>query len=295
MSSHRSQHKGRIASGLIIRGANEKQSFNLPPMYENEFIPDTKQEVATPEIVAKLDTICNLAEHFVSLDRDADVNILIGRDSGVLMNTQTIGNTNPIVHKTPLGWAVVGSVCPIATNTECAREFITVSTSLDHDHYSASLVFSKKENVFEERSDDNIEGLSVDDCKFCEIMDNNMAVNSEGFIEMPLPLRHEEKQMPDNRRAVYNRQYNTLRRLKHDSGKLHQCISFMQNIIDEKHVELLSHDEQIGPEGKTWYIPVFPVLHPKKKKFDWCSTARLPMEGQASIPLYYKDQIKITN
>jgi hypothetical protein len=43
--------------------------------------------------------------------------------------------------------------------------------------------------------------------------------------------------------------------------------------IDAGHNEKVPLDEQTPPEGKAWWIPVFPVNHPKREKFALFLTA----------------------
>ena len=84
---------------------------------------------------------------------------------------------------------------------------------------------------------------------------------------MPLPFKRLEHSLPDNKQAVFCRTANTLSRLKRDSNKLAQCIDSMQKSIDAGHVEPSPTTEKKSFDHKRlWYIPVFPVCHPKKGK-----------------------------
>ena len=108
-------------------------------MFENNFIPDTRKEIATPDVVKMHPSICKYADKFIPLDPDAKVTLLIGRDSHELMTTVTHGATTPVIHETPLGWAAVGIVCPSDLVGNSKAERMTVlSTGLHHDHYDAT-------------------------------------------------------------------------------------------------------------------------------------------------------------
>ena len=80
---------------------------------------------------------------------------------------------------------------------------------------------------------------------------------------MPLPFKQDKITFPDNPKAVFNRTQNSLNRIKMDKSKLEKCITAMQGHIDSNHVELAPTNEV---KKETWYIPVFPVTHPKKQK-----------------------------
>jgi hypothetical protein len=250
-------------SGLIIKGVRETASFSLPPLYENNFIPDTKHEVATPESVRKHPSIQQFKDKFCPFDKEAMVTLLIGRDAGELMATRTTKVKAPFIHKTPLGFAVVGSMCPRQLGLE--GNFTTLRTALNLEHFGAQIDFQPAD-IFAKNPDDEIEGMSQNDKKFCDLMQQNYHVNKEGNLEMPLPLKCEDSPLPDNRRSVFCRQYTTLKRLRADSTKLKKCINFMQDMMDNNHVEKVPPEEEPGSPGKTWYLPIFPVEQTNKGK-----------------------------
>ena len=72
--------------------------------------------------------------------------------------------------------------------------------------------------------------------------------------------------MPDNRLAVYGRTHNSLKRLKTNPEKLNLTLDVMQKYISAGHVEEIPTFQSTPPPRKSWYIPVFPVSHLKKKK-----------------------------
>lgn len=139
-------------------------------------------------------------------------------------------------------------------------------TSIPDNHFIVKDSFPDNVGIFGRSSDDDLDGLSVNDRKFLNIIENNVTVNSEGSIQMPLPLKDELATIPNNRRPVYNRQKNTIQQLKRDQNKLMESTKFMQKLIDSKHVEVVPDEELSDNKGRTWYLPVFPVIHPKKKK-----------------------------
>ena len=78
---------------------------------------------------------------------------------------------------------------------------------------------------------------------------------------MPLPFKKVDPDLPDNRQAVF------VELLMRDNNMLTQCLNSMQKSIDTGHIEPLSADtwKPINPK-RLWYIPVFPVTQPNKKK-----------------------------
>ena len=254
--------------GLRIKGVGETKSYKLPTLLTNTGIPCNKSEVATPEKVEAHPHIAHLAKFFNKVSDEAETLLLLGRDSSDAMYTCCYGQRAPFAHHTRLGWALVGQVC----RDDGTSDRKVLRTTLSHEHFSANMTFSSNINkddiplildVFDEHAPDEQTALSKDDQKFLEIVQDNIAVNNEGFISMPLPFKQDKITFPDNRKAVLNRTQNSLNRIKKDKSKLEKCITAMQGHIDSNHVELAPTNEV---KKETWYIPVFPVTHPKKQK-----------------------------
>ena len=104
---------------------------------------------------------------------------------------------------------------------------------------------------------------------FLEKMQQEIHININGFLECPLSFKSQSKpQLPDNKHEVLNRTTKTLSNLKNKPQKLQDSQKFMQKFIDKQHAEPVPRDElDFNPK---WYIPVFPVYHPRKKKTPTC-------------------------
>jgi len=100
MSGLQSKISGRTAKGLKVRGVHEKTTYKLPCLFENDFIPESKEEVATLEAIERNPSCKQYSRHFTTLDKEAEVLLLIGRDSGELMITEVKNKGFPIIHKT---------------------------------------------------------------------------------------------------------------------------------------------------------------------------------------------------
>ena len=130
---------GRRITGLKIRGALENRTYDLPSLFEIVEMPDTKDEVATAEIVCQHKHLEHLASRFPSFQQDTPVLLLLGRDSCTVMKPLDYINTKETyAHHTTLGCAVIGSVC-LGRN----RQQRTLQTSTKcHPHFHAKPQFS---------------------------------------------------------------------------------------------------------------------------------------------------------
>ena len=249
----------------------------MPCVIENNLIPDIKHECADPSILRKHPSLKNFAGKFPPIDEEASVCLLICRNAGDLLSTKTHTKKAPVVYKTPLGWAIVGSTCPQENFKPRSVNITALRTTLDHDHFTVSDEFTKvQRDVFATFPDDEEPGASVDDKKFMNIIENNIRINKEGNLEAQLPLKDENFIFPDNSKCVFNRQQNTLKNLEKNLVKKEGCFKFMDKMISSSHVEKVPQPELQRDDGKIWYLPIFPVMHPKKKKwrlvFDSAST-----------------------
>ena len=105
-----SKFTGVRVNNLTIRGLNKEQWIELPSVLTHPGLPDTRDEISGPELVAQLPHVANLALHFPPVDHRLPVAILIGTDCGEAMKTTCHGQHYPFVHDTALGWALVGPI-----------------------------------------------------------------------------------------------------------------------------------------------------------------------------------------
>ena len=195
------------------------------------------------------------------------------------MFTTRHGQKAPYVHHTRLGWSLVGNVC---TETRTSTEKKVFRTKIDHEHFHSELCFPSMnkidqkqliEDSFDQHPDDEMPGLSQQEQRFMDIVLDNIHINEEGNITLPLPLKKEDQKFPDNKQAILNRTRNTLNRVKRDGQKLQKCLAAMQQHIDANHVEIVPATELKEPQEEVWYLPIFPVPQKEKARLVFDSSA----------------------
>ena len=269
LSGYQSKFTGIELTGFYIKGVGEKKGFNLPKMVTNDSIVNNREEITTPDIVVAHSHISHLAKHFNDVDESAHIMLLLGRDCGAAMKTKCYGHKASYAHHTSLGWALVGQTCiPESTSQSMSVMKVSLHESLQKQPCFPVLAIKPLDprNVFEECANDEQYSLSQNEQRLLEDVEDNIFVNSDGHIVMPLPFRANDVVMSDNRLAVYHRTNNTLQRIKEDKPKLEQCIKTLNEYLTAGHVEQIPENEPIPLKGKSWYIPIFPVTHPKKGK-----------------------------
>ena len=179
----------QVVTGLHVRCINEKTVIALPEALTSDGIADTSDEVATPNIVRAHPHLAHFAPNFTKADPSAKVLLLIGRNCGAAMATKCYGRREPYAHKTPL--ALVGNTC--VPHAQCDKNERVLKTSLVDGVNVKSLFPSSIPDImncpFEANPNDEFSGMSQEDCKFLELMKNDLKITDERNIQLPVPVK----------------------------------------------------------------------------------------------------------
>lgn len=255
--------KGYQVTGLKVKAANDSEItevIDLPDMLTTREIADTRHEVASPEEVMQFNHIRHLAPKFSSIDSQAKVLLLIGRDCARAMWCRSFSVHEPYAYQTALGWALVGRTGQRFTADQRSS---VLCTRVNTNPILTVANHQLSNDPFTVMPDDEDIGKSRDDAQFLEIMACGAKLAQNGSIELPIPLKSHAK-LSDNQITVQMRTRNTLKRLKQDEERWMGCIASMGDSIRQGHVEEIpeAEEEHLGP---TWYLPIFPVYNKKGK------------------------------
>ena len=122
------------------------------------------------------------------------------------------------------------------------------------------------ERDFHERPGlNNLPTLSVEDRTFLEILDKGIRQREDAHYEMPLPLRSQYVELPNNRLQALRRLSQLKAKLKGDESYHRDYVAFMEEMIKgcAERVPPQEAGVKIG-DGKINYVPHHRVYHPKK-------------------------------
>ena len=261
---------GKMVTGLQVRGANQTEIVSIPQALSCCNIADTSMEVATSTMVGRHPLIKQFARYFPDFDPASQVLLLIGRNCGRAMATECLTSIEPYVHKGPLGYSVVGSMCTSTSLPSSGKGTVLRSHVSKHEPMQVTLNFVKPIrrpdfNTFTVQPDDDCTGLSSDDKIFLSDMKAGVKITETGHVELPLPVK--VKELPDNRVPVYMRSKGTLDRLRSKPSKLKACLESMAKSISAGYVEQIPESTlKTAAHDLTWYLPIFCVEQPKKNK-----------------------------
>ena len=236
--------------------------------------------------------LSSIADEIPPIDSQAKVQLLIDRDALELLKVRAFKNGPkgaPWAQKLVFGWTISGQACldrtdgpihvrarrtcvvheaPIETNPEEDFEIIRCPNKLElrESYGECNGTIPAKEDVYRVTSSNNDVGLSIEDRRFIEIMENGIHKNAQGNWEMPLPFRSSNVSMPNNRSCEFKRSKALLQTLKRKPQMEKDYVDFMGKVLDKGHAVPIPQDETLSNEGfgKTWYLPHFGVYNPKK-------------------------------
>ena len=117
-------------------------------------------------------------------------------------------------------------------------------------------------------------GLSKEDRKSIEIVEQGAHQCEDGHYELPLPLKNESINLPNNKTAALRRLSQLKRRFEAKNGQGYYAgyVEFMKKLIDSGYAERVPEmpdsehksSDQAQTKHNVWYIPHHGVYHPKK-------------------------------
>lgn len=256
--------KSVVLTDLEVRGLEENTYIELPKVFTHSYIPVKKDNIPRQEDIAQWQYLKE-----VHLPRiQADVGMLIGANVPKAIEPWQVINSDgkgPYAIKTALGWVING---PLRRDdnpkTESGKLQSFTANRIQVCEIEELLV--KQYNAdFPERSREEKEEMSQDDCRFMHLVSSSAKV-VDGHYSLRLPLRNENIKMPNNRGMAQQRADNLKRKLKKNPDFHKDYVTFMRDIIDKGYAEKITARELSRSDNRVWYIPHHGVYHPKKKK-----------------------------
>ena len=232
-------------------------------------------------------------------NEDVDIGLLIGCNCPkVIAPTEVIRSKGeePYAVRTLLGWSIVGPVATSDTprdghalDSTCHRTLTreVISGASDSANQLSFILHGKMKEVmnpsainqmfeldFLEHKNKSKHCLSKEDKKFIQIAEKGIQHRDDGHYELPLPLKNETIELPNNKTVALRRLNQLKRRFVGRNGQKYYTdySEFMKKLIKNGYAERvpeMSESEhasygQVQEKVNVWYIPHHGVYHPKK-------------------------------
>ncbi|XP_022096554.1 uncharacterized protein LOC110982458 [Acanthaster planci] len=266
--------EGRRASGIVVESP-EGKTERLPTVIENAHIPGDKKEIPCPEVCAKFPHLKSIATKVPEIRDDVNIILLIGRSCPEPLKIRESRNGpkgTPWPQCTDLGWTVSGQICMAGENgrlhATVNRTVIRPDTCENHinvkDVLSPPNFATPTTDLYEETCDDNLRAMSIEDQRFIKILSEGAHINASGNLEFPLPLKETSTKLPNNYPQALRRLNNVVRTLKHKPEMKAEYVAYFDKLLTRGHASPVPEKELTCQPDKVWYLPHFPVRHPKK-------------------------------
>ncbi|XP_043204840.1 uncharacterized protein LOC122372053 [Amphibalanus amphitrite] len=236
-----------VVSGVTIENEETGTRQELPPLYTLNTIPVTEDDIPTVDDVRRWPY---LLESGVTVSDEASlpVGLLIGGNAAVVMEPLRFvkgEDGGPYATLTRFGW-ILGGLKNVSSRCRVNRIKINENDPMAEEWF---------ENRAEVRR-----GLSVEDVKWCTLMEHS-CVKKEKY-EIVLPFRDQEPRL-ENNRSVAERRLELLRKkFERDKEYAEEYTTRMNKLLEDGHAEAAPEARE---DSGRWYLPHFAVRHPTKE------------------------------
>ena len=287
-------------SDLTVSDFKRDVKMQLPKAFSCDDIPVKRSQIPCPDVALRWEHLKNITSKLIPRLPDINVGLLIGANCPRAITPRQVipGRGNqPYAQKTELGWGIIGNVtnCELSADetSAVAHRLVTqpcVPTCGREGACTFQVVKQIKEVInpqqvrhmieldFSKRNDDS-SPISLDDTKFLDQLKNGICKTQNGHYEMPLPFRTEMPELPNNKTFALRRLQGLKARLQKDQRYCQHYMTFMNELLNKGHAEVVPENEREAGSKYVWYIPHHGVYHPQKPEklrvvFDCSATYR---------------------
>ena len=106
-------------------------------------------------------------------------------------------------------------------------------------------------------------GYSQEDRKFMALVSDGIRY-TEGHYEIPLPFRHQNVNLPNNREQAIKRLLWQKKKMRQNEKYRHDYVAFINDMIEKGYAEKVPVESLRANGSDAWYIPHHRIYHPKK-------------------------------
>ncbi|CAK1596689.1 unnamed protein product [Parnassius mnemosyne] len=246
--------KSKIVS-FKIRGTYAQEEHNIEAARTVERL-DFAPESVNEDHLGNCPHLLDIKED-ITYER-ASPKVLIGQDNWHLIVSRKLRvgrRDQPVASYTNLGWVLHGCHSSLtSTVTFCGRL---------HQREDAPPIEEEIKNYFK------LESLCIEprrpkedpEQRAMQILDETSQRSADGRFETGLLWKQKDFQIPNNYKEAERRLHTLEKRLDRDSNLKLQYEERIENLFNSGYAE---RAPMPPPQGRTWYLPHFPVINPAK-------------------------------
>ena len=261
-----------VVKHLVVTDLNGESPVELPRVYTRKEIPADSEQIPTPNIVNRIEHLKEIASEIPAFNAELEIGLLIGSNRpNALLPLRVVPNKGdgPFAVRLKHGWTVSG---PLHLTTEPLTNKVNANRITVREVENIKEIITPKSlmNMFEldfsEHAYNNLPeamGYSQEDKRFLTKVANGIGLTS-GHYEIPLPFRHSEVNLPNNRQQAVKRALWQRKKMLQNEKYRNDYAAFFNDMFDKGYAEEIPHESSGTVTDKAWYIPHHGVYHPKK-------------------------------
>ncbi|XP_054283573.1 uncharacterized protein LOC129000637 [Macrosteles quadrilineatus] len=194
-----------------------------------------------------------------------------------------IGPANaPIALKSKLGWTINGPTGKNIYQTRVDKEFVMFKSEISSEMEELNSIVKRSFNTdFFDCSDYNCK-KTEEEMREETILENTCSQKEDGCWQVGLLWKKDNPHLPESRSVAWRR-LNYVDEKMNDNPKLsEQYHKQILSYAEKDYAEKLSPDKANNRSEKTWYLPHFSVINPRKPdKFRFVFDAASKAHGQS--------------
>ena len=249
----------RVVS-LDVESSDGEGRVHLGQVYARDSLPiDPRNRVMMSE-AARWSHLKGLPLHHAHID---EVMLLIGQDyPDALVPLATVpgGKGEPYAVRTRLGWTVNG---PMDTGKMRGEQQVFFAQGERYEQLNQQVErFWKLESsgIY-----DDSKAMSVQDEMVTARWERTATYDDEHYT-LPVPLRHEDPQLPDSKQMAELRLRSLRKKLERNPELSEEYTEEMEDLLSKGYTIEVPQNEVGRQDGKVWYLPHHPVVSPNKEK-----------------------------
>jgi len=274
----------KAVEGLIAVNLNDESvCVDLPRTFTQKMIPADRSEIPRQDVVSKIPHLHDVSSKIHPYMEDVEVGLLVGLNCPSALRPREIiygSESDPYAVRSLLGWYING---PAHSSIENSQSNNVRSNRIDiSEQYTSTpargyVVQQRtvKENITPQAVSQMFEldfsetergtAMSREDVKFFRTVEEGLVHLEDSHYEMPLPLKNQNIELPNNYSQAQSRLESLKKRLQSDCKYRNDYCNFMTEIIDKGYARKVDKSDK-NSKGRVWYLPHHGVYHPQKHK-----------------------------
>ena len=267
-----SQVESTSMDNLIVTSLDDSNPIDLPRSYTRDEIPADHRQIPTPDLINQWTHLSEVAKKIPEFEPHLEIGLLIGSNCPAALEPLEVvpcQSDGPYALRLRHGWTVSG---PLQIKTEHDGDRIIANRITIREVETQKEIIAPKsllrmlEMDFNDHTVSKVpdeRGPSQEDKRFLNVVEKETKI-VDGHYQVPLPFRHNDVIMPNNKEQAIKRANWQKKKMLRDSKYRSDYVAFINDVIAKGYAQRVPNQSPTPMPGKVWYLPHHGIYHPKK-------------------------------